>query len=304
ALYNVNYMFGDSDRYENSLYEPAGQSGGVYLYRAVQTLPFGYVAPSGFDLPEGYANNGIALQNQMVRKLGIEGKLFEETDISKADGDVVFTAERPGIYYAIVMASGTSRVTAVGVATDTADYKDLKMGSILYLGYLDQGRKVTLTNSDEDDATPAINLAVYHMDESVLAETLGVLSEQHLEQVEYTSDRIRGRIAMEEAGRLILSVPLEAGWRIRVNGEKAEAVPFGGCLVAFDLEPGEYDIDMYYVPQGRGAGIAVTAVSVLLFALAMVLQKKNGQRKGPGAKSGSAETGSAVSLSDEGGKEE
>lgn len=304
ALFNVNYMFGDSDRYENSLYEPAGQSGGVYLYRAVQTLPFGYVAPSGFDLPEGYANNGIALQNQMVRKLGIEGKLFEETDISKADGDVVFTAERPGIYYAIVMASGTSRVTAVGVATDTADYKDLKMGSILYLGYLDQGRKVTLTNSDEDDATPAINLAVYHMDESVLAETLGVLSKQHLEQVEYTSDRIRGRIAMEEAGRLILSVPLEAGWRIRVNGEKAEAVPFGGCLVAFDLEPGEYDIDMYYVPQGRGAGIAVTAVSVLLFALAMVLQKKNGQRKGPGAKSGSAETGSAVSLSDEGGKEE
>lgn len=276
AMFNVNYMFGDSDRYENSLYELAGQSGDIYLYKAAQTLPFGYVAPAGFELPDGYENNGIALQNRMVRKLGIEGKLFEEVDISKADGDVSFTAEQPGIYYAMVMASGTAGVTAVGVATDTADYKDLKMGSILYLGYLDQGSRVTLTNSDEDDATPAINLAVYHMDGSVLEETLEALSRQHLEQVEYTSDHIHGQIVMEEAGRLILSVPLEAGWRIRVNGEEAEAVPFGGCLVAFDLEPGEYTIDMHYVPQGRGAGIAVSAVSILLFALIMALRRKAG----------------------------
>ena len=276
AMFNVNYMFGDSDRYENSLYELAGQSGDIYLYKAAQTLPFGYVAPAGFELPDGYENNGIALQNRMVRKLGIEGKLFEEVDISKADGDVAFTAGQPGIYYAMVMASGTAGVTAVGVATDTADYKDLKMGSILYLGYLDQGSRVTLTNSDEDDATPAINLAVYHMDGSVLQETLEALSRQHLEQVEYTSDHIHGQIVMEEAGRLILSVPLEAGWRIRVNGEEAEAVPFGGCLVAFDLEPGEYTIDMHYVPQGRGAGIAVSAVSILLFVLIMALRRKAG----------------------------
>lgn len=279
ALLNVNYMFGDSDQYGNSLYEMAGQSGEVFLYRSVQTLPFGYVAPFEFDLPDGYENNGIALQNQIVRRLGIEGKLFEEVDSSRADGDVAFTAQQSGIYYAMAMASGTSMVTAVGVETDTADYNDLKMGSILYLGYLDQGRRVTLTNGDEKDETPEINFAVYRMDEEVLRETLGVLSEQHLEQVEYTSDRIHGEINMKEAGRLILSVPLEAGWQIRVNGEEMEAVPFGGCLVAFDLEPGKYTIEMHYVPQGMWAGIAVTVVSVLLFVLIMVLQRRTAGRE-------------------------
>lgn len=279
ALLNVNYMFGDSDQYENILYKMEGQSGDIYLYRSAQTLPFGYVAPYEFDLPGGYENNGIALQNQVVRQLGVEGKLFEEVDSSKADGDVAFTAQQSGIYYAMSMASGTSMVTAVGVETDTADYNDLKRGSILYLGYLDQGRKVTLTNGDEKDETPDINFAVYRMDEEVLRETLEILSERHLEQVEYSSDRIRGTISMAEAGRLILSVPLEAGWRIRVNGEEAEAVPFGGCLVAFDLEPGEYTIEMHYVPQGTGAGIAVSAVSLLLFALVMVLQRRAVGRK-------------------------
>ena len=279
ALLNVNYMFGDSDQYENRLYKMAGQSGEVFLYRSVQTLPFGYVAPFEFDLPDGYENNGIALQNQIVRRLGVEGKLFEEVDSSRADGDVAFTAQQSGIYYAMAMASGTSMVTAVGVETDTADYNDLKMGSILYLGYLDQGRRVTLTNGDEKDETPEINFAVYRMDEEVLRETLGVLSEQHLEQVEYTSDRIHGEINMKEAGRLILSVPLEAGWQIRVNGEEMEAVPFGGCLVAFDLEPGKYTIEMHYVPQGMWAGIAVTVVSVLLFVLIMVLQRRAAGRE-------------------------
>ncbi|MCM1213409.1 MAG: YfhO family protein [Lachnospiraceae bacterium] len=274
ALLNVHYMFGDSDRYENSLYELVGQSGEVFLYRAARTLPFGYVAPVGYDLPDGYANKGLALQDQMVRMLGIQGKLFEEVDSSKKEDDVIFTAPQSGIYYAIVTASGTSRVTAVGVATDTEDYSDLKMGSVLYLGYLDQGRKVTLTNGNEDDETPAVDLAVYRMDEEVLGEALDLLSKQHLEQVEYTSDRIYGEITMEEAGRLILSVPLEAGWRIRVNGEEGSAVPFGGCLVAFDLEPGEYTIEMHYVPQGQGAGIAVTVVSVLAFGAVMIWRRR------------------------------
>ncbi|MCM1541636.1 MAG: YfhO family protein [Blautia sp.] len=274
ALLNVHYMFGDSDRYENSLYELAGQSGKVFLYRAARTLPFGYVAPAGYDLPDGYENKGLALQNQMVNALGVQGKLFEQADSGKQDDDVVFTAGQSGIYYATVTASGTSKVTAVGVDTDTADYGDLKMGSVLYLGYLEQGRKVTLTNGNEDDETPAVNLAVYRMDEEVLEEALELLSEQHLEQVEYTSDHIYGEIAMTEAGRLILSVPLEAGWRIRVNGEETEAVPFGGCLVAFDLEPGEYTIEMHYVPQGQEAGIAVTAASVLVFAAVMMWRRR------------------------------
>ena len=274
AMFNVNYMFGESEKYENSLYELEGSSGDIYLYKSLHTLPFGYVAPLGFDLPDGYTNNGIALQNQMVSRLGAESKLFVETDHLQSGDDIVFTADRSGIYYAMVMVSGTSEIDAIGVATGEEHYSDLKAGSILYLGYLDQGRNVTLTNADEEDTTPAINVTVYCMDESALDEALNALSKQHLELLEFSSDRLYGEITMEEAGRLILSVPLEKGWRIMINGETAEAVPFGGCLTSFDLEPGKYVIDMHYVPYGQGAGIAVTLGSILFFALIMAIQKK------------------------------
>lgn len=274
ALLNVNYMFGETDKDENSLYELLEQSGDVYLYAGTATLPFGYVAPAGFDLPEGYANNGIALQNQLVRELGAEEKLFEEVNVQQTGEDVKFTASRAGIYYAMMTAAGTSKVEAIGIAAGTREYNDLKNGTILYLGYLEQGQTVTLANADENDETQKVSAATYRMNEQVLREALAQLSKNCLEDVKYESDRISGRITMEEAGRLILSVPCEPGWKIWINGQEAEAALFGGCLVAFDLEPGEYVIQMHYVPQGQWAGLAVSAVGILLFALSMFICRR------------------------------
>ncbi|MCI9143306.1 MAG: YfhO family protein, partial [Lachnospiraceae bacterium] len=52
AMLNVKYMFGESEKYENSLYTLIDQSRDISLYQCNASLPFGYVAPEGFDLPE------------------------------------------------------------------------------------------------------------------------------------------------------------------------------------------------------------------------------------------------------------
>ena len=61
-----------------------------------------------------------------------------------------------------------------------------------------------------------------------------------------------------------------------INGEEVEPELFGGALMAFDLEAGEYVLEMHYVPYGRGAGIAVSVVSVAMFAVIMWWRKKRG----------------------------
>jgi uncharacterized membrane protein YfhO len=52
-----------------------------------------------------------------------------------------------------------------------------------------------------------------------------------------------------------------------VNGERVEPQTFGGSLIALDLDAGEYDISMKYVPQGLLAGAAVSLISIVLFVL-------------------------------------
>lgn len=279
AMLNVNYMFGESEKYENGLYSLIAKSGDVYLYECNATLPFGYVAPVGFDLSEAYPNNGLRLQEQMIKDLGITGKLFKSVKTARSGDDVVFTPDRGGYYYAFLDEGGTGKVDYIGGSTEEEHFYDLQKGAVLYLGYLEQGQTITLTNGNDKDLTPEISAEIYRMNAEVLREALDLLSAEHLENVTWSSDRIAGDLTLPEAGRLILSVPYEEGWRIRINGEEAEGVLFGGCLMAFDLEPGEYHLEMTYVPAGAEAGILVSAVSVAVFAAVMLVQRRRRKKR-------------------------
>ncbi len=274
ALLNVNYMFGESDAYECGLYTRLAQSGDIVLYECNAALPFGYTAPVGFDIPDGYENQPITLQNQIVRELGVSGQLFRGMQKTAVGDDIQFTPKEGGIYYGLVTASGTGKIKCIGGSRDEETFGDLKKGCILYLGYLEKGQTITLTNGDEKDDTPKISADIYSLDESVLEEALAVLSGDCLEETDWGSDALSGRISLDESRRLILSVPYEDGWTVWINGEKAEGELFGGCLMAFDLEAGEYEIVMKYRPAGDVAGIVVTVISIAVFVGITVLKRR------------------------------
>lgn len=278
ALLNVDYMFGESDKYENGMYEIVNNSGDVYLYHCKYTLPFGYVAPTGWDVTDEIGT-GVRVQNQLIEDLGITGTLLDRAT-SEANGDnVCITADRAGYYYARINASGTKKVQVLGGALETKDYSDLKDGSILYLGYLQAGDRVTLTNGDDTDETPKVSAEAYVLNEEVLAQAVELLAAEHLENVQMDSTHISGTLKLEEAGRLILSVPYEEGWTVQIDGENAEPEQFGDALMAFDLEAGEHTIQMHYVPEGRNIGILVSAGSVLILLGCVLCQRHSGKRK-------------------------
>ena len=277
ALLNVDYMFGESDKYENDLYETVNNSGDVYLYHCKYTLPFGYVAPTGWDVTDEMGT-GVRVQNQLIRDLGITD-IFLERATSEVSGDnVCITADRAGCYYARINASGTKKVQLLGGPLETQDYSDLKDGAILYLGYLQKGERVTLTNGDDADETQKVSAEAYVLNEEVLSQAVEILSQEHLENVQMDSTHISGDLHLEEAGRLILSVPYEKGWTVWIDGEKTEPEVFGDALMAFDLEAGEHTIKMHYVPDGWKIGVLVSAGSVLLL-LGCVLWQRYGGKK-------------------------
>ncbi|MCM1045786.1 MAG: YfhO family protein [Candidatus Gastranaerophilales bacterium] len=264
ALLNVNYMFGESDKYENPLYTLMTNSNEVYLYENQATLPFGYVAPVGFDFAEE-GGNPILVQNRIVSGLGVAPPLFVRVSSQSQGDDVCLSAEQDGLYYALLTTGGTKKVDVVGGELELESYSDLKADSILYLGYLMKGDKITLTNGDEEDETPKITVNVYRLNEKALTQALAALSERHLENVAYDSSSVSGEITLTEAGRLILSVPYEKGWTVLVNGEETPCELFGGCLIALDLEPGSYRVELRNVPAGKYLGIGVSIVCAAVF---------------------------------------
>lgn len=278
ALLNIDYMFGESDKYANGLYETVANSGGIYLYRCKYTLPFGYVAPTGWDIAQE-SSTGVRVQNQLVEDLGIGGTLLDHATSETSGDNVCITADRAGFYYARINATGTKKVEVLGGPLETQDYSDLKDGSLLYLGYLQKGERVTLTNGDDTDDTPKVSAEAYVLNEEVLAQAVEILSREHLENVQMDSTHISGTLSLEETGRLILSVPYEKGWTVQIDGETVEPEIFGDTLMAFDLESGEHTIQMHYVPDGWNIGVLVSAGSVLILVGCVLWQRCGGRRK-------------------------
>lgn len=194
----------------------------------------------------------MSLQNRIVRELGLPGQLFREAEKRTSGDDVQFTAKEGGIYYGLVTASGTAKITCIGGSRDEETLGDLKRGCILYLGYLEAGQTITLKNGDEKDETPKISVDIYQMNEELLAEALAKLESPHLEEVQWESDAVSGRIALEEPRRLILSIPYEDGWTVWMNGEKKSGELFGAALWPLTWSRGIRDRDEISPGRGRG----------------------------------------------------
>lgn len=277
AMLNVKYMLGEKDSYGNSLYTLLEKKGDVYLYRAEKTLPFGYVAPSGWDMNGGTTTDGIRLQNKMVQRLGISGKLFTSVDKQSKKETIEFTASQDGVYYGLVTASGTKKIDVKGDSMNGHTFTDLKVDRILYLGELAAGESISLTNGDDTDKSPEISVEFFRMDGQVLDQALELLSSRHMENVVYDNESLSGTIHLDEPGKLILSLPNEDSFKVKVNGEEITPDSLGNALMAFELEAGDYDIEMEYYPVGATEGILVScfsiAIAVILALLAFFTRK-------------------------------
>lgn len=273
ALLNVKFMFGEGETEEGPLYTLVGESGNISLYEAEETLPFGYTLPEGYDIPSGYSNQALKLQNHLASDLGADSDLFLKAESVKQGENVKFTAGEDGYYYGILTASGTKKVKAVS-GDRTRNYSDLKNGCILYLGYLEAGESMTLSNGDEEDDTPEISVDIYRMDASVLHQVMESLGQEHLTALSYDTTHLSGSITLSESKRLVLSIPYEKGWAATVDGKEVEPELFGGTLICFNLEAGTHEITLHYIPHGKYGGILISVVSIGLFAGICLWTKK------------------------------
>lgn len=274
ALLNVKYMYGRKDAaYPDILYTPDRQEGEVQLYRVNAVLPFGYVAPWGFDLAED--EEGLALQNRLVRDLGIKEPLFEECEtVETADG-VMFTAPKDGIYYAMLTADGIKKVALGGVRSHGFGWNNayLNPNSVIYLGEMAAGGQGSIRAADPGEDAEKVTADVCRLNTDVLDRAVAILSEQHMENVTFDNTHLGGSLHLEREGRLILSVPWEKGWCVRLNGEKVTPAVFGGAFIALDLQPGDYVLEMNYVPYGFWTGILVSVISVAAAVILWFVRK-------------------------------
>lgn len=78
------------------------------------------------------------------------------------------------------------------------------------------------------------------------------------------NNRVVGKIAPEEEGVLLLTVPYDPNWTIRLNGEEVPVIRTDNGFLGCYTEAGEQTFEMIYHAPGRSIGIGLTAVGFIM----------------------------------------
>ena len=280
ALLNVRYMFSRADNEDPDLYTLIGQQDDVYLYKCNYTLPAGFLLKDGWNLSsselEASSSDPLDLQNQMAYSLGASSPLFKPVVSDTSDQKTSFTAKEEGHYYAYTKNRKADTIS-LDSASLTKTFKKVKYDYILDLGRHPAGETVTLSDKEEQ----ALDATVMMLDEAVLAQVLDTLSQQPFAVDSWDSAHVNGHIDVTQPGQLVLSIPDEPGWTLKVNGQVTEHEAYDDTFLSVCLTEGSHTIELSYRPAGLTAGIIVSLMSIAVFFAVCFLHRRKRRRSAP-----------------------
>ncbi|MFI3237775.1 MAG: YfhO family protein [Lachnospiraceae bacterium] len=267
ALLSVQYMLGENDTYENSLYDIVYEEGEAYIYRNVYTLPIGYGISSDTVDRWDYTNNSpLMAQSDLCYELGIKGMLYQEIeDVYIDEQEYHLNVTNSGYIYVYI---GNNSISEVIITIDdqVKRFKQVSFDYVLDLGYIEAGSEVSVEIIEDSD-DEFRHFVAYRMNEEVLVETIELLNESPLEVFEHTQDSLTGHIVLDEAQDVVISVPMEQGWHVYVNGQEVEPDTFMDVFIRLRLDEGEYDIYMEYETPGMFMGLGISILACFIWIL-------------------------------------
>ena len=283
--------------------ELVGTADDEYLYHAKYTLPLGYMVSSTINDDWNYKNsNPFSVQNDFVQENTGISSLFTTIDFNNNDkGGITIDVEKDEHVY-VYIGNKSVKTAKVTIDESNENFAGINHGRIIDLGWQTAGTLIKIADKDGEEA---LNAYVYTMNADKFIEAYNILNTQGLDVTAYSDTKISGTIHVNEAGILMLSIPYDPSWTLKVNGVKTEITEIAEALIGVELEPGDYTIELSFTPRGFKPGIMITFTSVvILFIIYCFYRKEAGKgflpfTKAKGIQDNSSEsTAKAASDSD------
>lgn len=117
--------------------------------------------------------------------------------------------------------------------------------------------------------------SIYYINESDLQSVYQELQEKdQIELIEKKGSHIRARITIhEENAYVATTIPYDKGWTVKANGQEVPTEMVNLSFLGFQLEPGTYELEFTFIPQGLKLGALVSVVSLLLYFVLLKFKK-------------------------------
>ncbi|MCD7741446.1 MAG: YfhO family protein [Ruminococcus sp.] len=115
------------------------------------------------------------------------------------------------------------------------------------------------------------SFGVFSLDSEVLEEAIEATDCANLT---YDGSKLIGNTTVSGEKTCVLSVPYNDGFTVRVNGEKVEYSRVFSDFISFELDNGENEIEISFIPKGFVPGLVITIVGAAVFVLYILFKDR------------------------------
>lgn len=311
AMMSLKYLVKNDERNINTdLYEFVANCGKYTAYENKYYMPLAYtVNDKMIDFNYDYSNpfdvhndfwyystgiygvlKAIDVQEYYTENISDNGTDFYNNsfsyfkEITDADGKITLQYYIPESQNVYLFFKG-STIENIDVYTESSGFstvQNLSEPYILDCGKCSPGEILTVevpipTGKDSG----YIECYVAGLDMDILDAGYEVLKQGALNITEFDETYIKGTVDVSENKMLYTSINYDEGWTVKVDGKEAKKVKIGDALIGINLDEGNHEIEFKYEPQGLRIGIIISAATLILLILFILIRFILNKRNNP-----------------------
>ncbi len=301
AMFDIKYLMSEDEKENIRAFEYLGEFDGQYLYQNNEALPIAFMVKDSYA--DWTADGKYPWENQnsfAKAATGVTDELFSlEYMTGEPEATGAIASKQSDFSYHIVE-DGTEDTALlvytyqptyqkeryiyyeaphmsklkVSINGNIRTYSDTR-GHIVDLGDIGPQDTVTLTLTLDSGYTSAdVEMVLFGLNEDIYRQVWGQLSQETLNIVDNVATSLKGTIDVAENGILYTSIPYDAGWTVRVDGQKVETKSLNGSLMYIELDAGTHEIEMSFIPQGFIPGLMISAGCLFILIVIGFRRKK------------------------------
>ncbi len=286
GILGVKYIFSKTDDLdEGGLFVEAGVSNDLILYENPYALNLGYmISAERFQtLRGGLTGNPIETQNQFLRTTTGVSDVFETFYGNVSHQSYTCKVTEDGYIYLYVTNKSISKIKAT-IGSETKTFSNIKRGYVLDMGYCTAGTHIELTTEDEQNITAT----AYRLNVDAYKKAMSTLQEQPFVVDAFGDTYVTGHVEAKEAGTMLVTIPFEEGWTVKVDGKEIVPQDYMDAFYAIPLEAGAHSIEFTFVPAGFKTGALISLGSLAALCLAIAVTVLTDKKKKSAKAAGSA----------------
>ena len=278
SLLGVKYLLTDTEYDGFQLKENFKSYNGKYVYENEYVLPLGMITSSDI-VDVSYNGNPFEYINYIYSSiLGENVQLFTPCDVKTEKVDALNyefkTKQNDGsniIYFRFV--SVPDKTSFVRDDNSEELYATSWLThNILSLGADDTEHSLKVKNINRS----SYEIQFYSLDLNLFKSVISAIKQNSVTINNITDNKIKFTARGEN---VLLTIPYDTSWNIMVNGKKVQPRKGVNSLLVIPLTAGINNIEMTYTVRGKTVGLICTVLSILLFVVYCLFDKRKAVKK-------------------------